>query len=476
MSNDTPDSSSVGSLSSPTRAPLGTAYTPDVAAPAPESHDDAFNESWGRARLVGFRFLVAYVLLYALPFPLDELPYLNRAGAWIHACWMAIVPWTATHVIHLSHPLNLQPSGSGDKLFDWIQVGCTLALSIVAAGVWSAIDRKGRAYPRLAAGLWVYMRLYLAVVLYGYAFDKIFPNQFSHLDPVKLTHYIGESSPGGYAWLFLGLSVPYEIFAGCCEALAATLLLFRRTTTLGALVGVGVMTNVFMLNMSFDIPVKQFSFHLLVFLAVLAAADARRVANLFLFNRHTGPARVRPVFTSRAWARGATIVAALFMAWVVYGDVRGEWQGYHQFGIGRPLPRLAGIFEVDEVEKNGVVSPGLITDSTRWRRFAFNGFGAAVRLASDGLASFGVQVDSARHKLILRRAAPDDIIGTPAMRNWKPMPQVFAYEMPDTDHLVIHGRIGADSVDMHLHRRPESSYLLVSHGMFHLVNEVPFFR
>jgi len=476
MSNASPvDSSAAGSLSTPTRAPLGTPSTPDVTSP-PELEGNASAESWGLARLVGFRFLVAYVLLYALPFPLGELPLVRYAARWVYAFWMLVVPWTATHVIHLSHPLNVQPSGSGDRLFDWIQVGCTLALAIVAAGVWSAVDRQRRAYPRLAAGLRVYMRLYLAVVLYGYAFDKIFPNQFSHLDPVRLTRYIGETSPGGFAWLFLGLSIPYEIFAGCCEALAATLLLFRRTTTLGALVGVGVMTNVFMLNMNFDIPVKQFSFHLLAFLAVLAAGDARRVANLFLFNRATQPAPVRPLFTSRRRARGATIVAALFMAWVVYGTVRGEWQGYHQFGIGRPLPQLAGIFEVDEVAKNGVVTPGLVTDSTRWRRFAFNGFAAAVRLASDGLETFGLQVDSTRHTVTFRRSMPDSLIATPAMRTWKPTPQVFAYEMPDADHLVMHGRIGADSVDMRLHRRPASSYLLASHGMFHLVNEVPYFR
>jgi len=114
--------------------------------------------------------------------------------------------------------------------------------------------------------------------------------------------------------------------------------------------------------------------------------------------------------------------------------------------------------------------------TSRWRRFAFNGFGAAVRLASDALETFGLQVDSTRHTLTFRQSLPDNLIGTPAMKTWTPTPLVFAYETPDADHLVMHGRIGADSVDMRLHRRPEPSYLLVSHGMFHLVNEVPYFR
>jgi hypothetical protein len=51
----------------------------------------------------------------------------------------------------------------------------------------------------------------------------------------------------------------------------------------------------------------------------------------------------------------------------------------------------------------------------------------------------------------------------------------LAYVFPDSTHLTLTGRIGGDSVEMKLRRRPESSYLLVSRG-FHWVNEVPYFR
>lgn len=457
-------------------APRGATYSPDITAPpsAPDAGNSA--PAWSIASLVGVRFLVAYVFLYTVPFPLDQLPFVGKVGGWVNAFWRALVPWTAAHLLRLSHPVSLQPSGSGDKLFDWIQIVCMLGIAAITAIVWSALDRRRRSYSRLLAGLRVYLRLYLAVVLYGYAFDKIFPNQFSHLDSLKLTRYIGESSPDGYAWLFLGLSIPYEIFAGCCEATAATLLLFRRTTTLGALVGAGVMTNVFMLNMSFDIPVKQFSFHLLLFLVVVAAYDAKRVANLLLFDRATERVGARPLFESTKRQRWDTALAALLIAWVVFSDVRGEWRGYHQFGIGRPLPSLAGIYEVDEVAKNGVVSPGLITDSTRWRRLAYNGFGASVRLATDQLLSYGLRVDSVGHKMTFRQAPPDSLLGTAAAEKWSATPIQFTYDAPDHDHLILHGRIAGDSVDMRLHRRAEQSYLLVSHGMFHWVNEVPFFR
>jgi hypothetical protein len=42
------------------------------------------------------------------------------------------------------------------------------------------------------------------------------------------------------------------------------LLLFRRTTTAGALVLIAVLTNIVTLNFSCDVPVKLFSSHLLL--------------------------------------------------------------------------------------------------------------------------------------------------------------------------------------------------------------------
>ncbi|HVX38115.1 MAG TPA: hypothetical protein VHB25_00985 [Gemmatimonadaceae bacterium] len=453
---------------------------------------------------VGFRFIVAYVLLYTVPFPLDYLS-LGRIGLWVRAGWMLIVPWVGAHVLALSHPVNLQQSGSGDKLFDWIQVLTMLGLAAIAAGVWTALDRGRRAYPRVLAWGRVYLRFYLTVVLYSYAFDKMFPNQFFHLDPLRLTKYVGEMSPGGYGWLFLGLSIPYEMFAGFCEFAAGTLLLFRRTETLGALFGAGVMANVFLLNMSFDVPVKLFSFHLFLFLCVLASGDARRLLNMFVFNRTVEPARRVPLIERTNRRRVAAALATLFVAWIVYQDVRNEWQGLHQFGILRPVPALAGIFEVDSVAKNGVVTPGLVTDGTRWRRIAMSGFSptqlsAYVRMADDHLMSYGVRVDSVKHALRLLPSIPDTVFGTPAQAPylatlikyygpkadsappkepppaWLPPAYRLAYAMPDHDHLVLRGRVGADSIEMRLHRQPESSYLLVRHGMFHWVNEVPFFR
>jgi len=436
------------------------AYTPfsDRTARQPVMTPD-----WTLAQRLGFRFALVYILLYTYPGPVQELPFLSFTSAPSEAFWRAAVPWFGAHVLHLAHPVSTVPSGSGDKLFDWVQIAAMLALSLIAAVVWTALDRRHRSHPRLFAALRLYLRFTLASILFGYGFDKVIPNQFEPMGPIRLTQYFGDASPGGFAWSFLGSSVTYTIFAGTGEVLAGLLLLVRRTATLGAIIGAAVLTNVFMLNMSYDIPVKQYSFHLLLMCAALVACDAPRLLNVLVRERAADPPRQTQLFTTPAALRVARIGGVVLALWMIAGHLYTEVKGLYQFGRLAPRGPLYGIFEVDTVVKNGVVQPALLTDATRWRRLAATARGATVRLATDSVVRYRLQADSAMHMATLTA------IGDTANK------AVLAYAFPDSMHLVLRGRVGADSVEMTLRRRSESSYLLVSRG-FHWVNEVPYFR
>lgn len=56
----------------------------------------------------------------------------------------------------------------------------------------------------------------------------------------------------GLLWNFIGASAAYTIFTGVAEVLGGLLLVARRTALLGALVCIGVMSNVVLLNFSYD--------------------------------------------------------------------------------------------------------------------------------------------------------------------------------------------------------------------------------
>jgi hypothetical protein len=447
-------------------------HAPSVAqAPSYHPHSDRQAEhatrdttrDWTLAERFGFRVLLAYVVLYTFPGPINELPGTDFITSPYGALWRTVVPWFGTHVLRLASPISIRPSGSGDKLFDWVAIPTMLAIALVAATVWSLIDRRRKSHDKLFAAFTLYLSFSLARTMFSYGFDKVLPNQFSPMDPARLTQYIGETSPGGFAWTFLGFSIPYEIFAGAAETLAAALLLFRRTRTLGALLGAAVLTNVFMINMSFDVPVKQYSAHLLLMCVFLAALDRQRVIDLFLRGRGTAPPRHFELFPTRRSKAAAWVGGVVVSVWMIGGIFYSELHGLYEYGRLSPRGPLYGIFEVEEFVKNGAVQPPLMTDATRWRRIATSRYSALVRLSTDSMVRFGLRTDT------LKRLAT--LANGPDSSKWVRLSYIF----PDTMHLNLAGRIGADSVEMTLRRRPESSYLLVSRG-FHWVNEVPYFR
>lgn len=108
------------------------------------------------------------------------------------------------------------------------------------------------------------------------------------------------------ALALMGASRPYSVFAGSLECLAGVLLLWRRTTTLGALVG--VMANVLMLNLCDDVPVKLYATHLIVFGLALAGPDLGRLAAVLVWNRPTTPRPPRRPL-ARPWMERARLAA-----------------------------------------------------------------------------------------------------------------------------------------------------------------------
>jgi hypothetical protein len=151
------------------------------------------------------------------------------------------------------------------------------------------------------------------MVGYGLAKVAIDYNQFPINGPMQLEKTWGSSSPMNVLWAFMGASRPYTVFAGLGEVLAAVLLIWRRTGSLGGLVTIGVMTNVAMLNFCYDVPVKLYSSHLLVMAFLIVLPDTGRLANVLIWNRPTEKSDWINAWDGRIlkWIRVAVKVAVI---------------------------------------------------------------------------------------------------------------------------------------------------------------------
>ncbi|MFM1871646.1 MAG: hypothetical protein RL398_1068, partial [Planctomycetota bacterium] len=403
-----------------------TANTPPEAiAPAPPA--------WSLLRRLGFRFFCVYFVLYCLPFPLDHL-----VGVWPAGLGPVVggyeqgsnlaVAWFGEHVLRLD-PATLAPfrTGSGDTTRSYVGLALYATLALAATIAWSFTFGRP-AHPRFAALLRTYLRYVLAVTMLGYGTAKFGSGQFPPLSehPDWMLTTWGDSSPMGVVWKFMGASPAYTAFSGFVECLGGVLLLWRRTATLGALVTAGAMLNVAMLNFCYDVPVKQYSTHLLVFAVWIAGRDCGVLWDALIRHRPTRPAALR---APRAlWL----LVLEQLLKYALVG-----WLLYHSgFGLYRRLsaspdaPPLAKLYEVTKFTRDGNELPPLLTDATRWRYLAPTPTGLSVRMTDGKTRSFAqAEIDAAAKTITRKLPAPAKPATNekPATAEPTPTPQVLTW-------------------------------------------------
>jgi hypothetical protein len=90
--------------------------------------------------------------------------------------------WPMTHVLGLpEHASNLPTGMSGAGFLpDFVAAATIAAGSLVIALIWSLVDRRRLAYPRVFAWEHAIGRYMLAALLLLYGYDKVLPGQFGH--------------------------------------------------------------------------------------------------------------------------------------------------------------------------------------------------------------------------------------------------------------------------------------------------------
>jgi hypothetical protein len=417
---------------------------------------------WGPAKRILFRFACSYFFLYIFPFPLDYfsldgVPFVGVGIQKYFELWHALVTWVAQHLFQVD--VTLLANGSGDSTYNYVQVFCFLVFAVAATLVWSLLDRNRRNYVRLHEWLRIYVRFSLAASMVSYGGIKIIPTQFPAPPLDRLLQPFGDASPMGLLWTFMGASWSYQMFSGAGEMLGGLLLIARRTTLLGALVCIGVLSNVVMLNYSYDVPVKLYSSHLLLMAVFLILPDLRRLANLFIFNRPAEPAAIRPLFGNVWLNRGAFAFGTVL---VLYITGLALSQAYED--LRAPKSPLYGIWNVEEVVIDGQAQPALASDESRWRRVIFDSPSRlAIQLANQHRIRYNLNLNPQKRLLELtKREDP----------KWK---SALSYERLGRDRLVLAGRLDGRKVRVSLRLDAKPDFLLVNRG-FHWINEYPFNR
>lgn len=418
---------------------------------------------WTLAEKINFRFLFVFFLLFIIVENNGAFPFFDVLMQYPTEGLHAFVVWLGKHVLQLPYDIVHFTYGSGDTTYDYILVLCCFVIAVLSTIIWSLVDRESESYPKLYYWLTVIVRFYVGLMLISYGMVKIFKLQFPSPYLYRLLQPYGDSSPMGLAWTFLGFSKGYNYFMGFAEV-AAGLLLFRRTTTFGALLTMMTAANVMAINYFYDVPVKILSTALFVLSLFLASRDLKRLAIFFFSGRAISLPKIPYPYTGNRKMNIARIVTkVVVIGYALVMTIVQGIQGEKQYGDSAPKPKLYGVYNVETFVLGKDTLPPIMTDTLRWKKFAVNSLTQArVYHVNDSIGRYQAKIDTAKQNMTLSMGAIEYRLD---------------YEQKDSVNFKFQGVVQKDSVTITLRKvkfRPED-FRLMGRG-FHWINETPYNR
>jgi hypothetical protein len=409
--------------------------------------------SWHPIKKFLFRFFFLYFFLYCFPFPFDGFDFTTPIARPYYNFIDWLVPGVGEKLFHIhaevAFPLFDKVDDSGYGL---VFLYMNIILSATGTVIWSFADRKRKNYDKLNEWLRLYLRYFLAAYLFGYGFVKVFPSQFQAITASRLTMTVGDQSPMLLAWNFMGYSAALMKLNGIVEVIAGLLLLFRRTTTIGAIISSCTFGFIVLMDFCFNVPVRLLASHLLFMSVFLIFEDSRRLLNVFLLNRPAGAAVYAPLINHPLWRKVFFGLQIVFSISLLYSSIVKGLDAERSSGHNTAPVPLYGVYKTAYFIRNGDSIPPLETDSLRWKQLVIDGGSwnqsGIVQFSTDKKVYYNVQADTV--KQILRMQSRSDTAQKYSLH----------YFMPDSDHILFKGLWEKDSIEVLMNKYDLNSFLL----------------
>jgi hypothetical protein len=446
---------------------------------------------WNISKKIAFRFAFIFFMLFIVLLDWSVNPvfeyfyYEGNLAEFLNG----LISWVGHNLFGISYTLISPYDGQhNDRTYIYLLYFTMAALAVIGTIAWSVLDRKRTHYETLYYWLTVIIRYYLAFTLLLFALEKFFKMQFPDLGLYTLTEPVGNLTPMSLAWAFFGYSYGYNIFIGIAES-AALLLLFRRTMIVGALLTLGALLNVIMVNFSYDVHAKIYPLALFVMTLFLLLPFLNRLFTFFFTHQATSlPPIQAPVFTKRWVQISKSVVKFLFIGFSLIFLVNNYF-GYQHRNEAREISKaqsgISGVFDV----KSFIVNKDTLSSENpfRWNQIVIGGKRERIRLQGDSVAYMFVSAESKEllvypsqkhlslnEQLIFSEYGYDEstYIKVDSILIARHVLSPFQFEVSDSTVLKLRGKIKNDSVFITAERRPLEikDFRLIKNG-FHWITE-----
>jgi uncharacterized membrane protein YphA (DoxX/SURF4 family) len=360
--------------------------------------DQNVSPPWYRISFFGFRVLSLYLILVFLFISsyLDDYGFLGYFNKPFHYVTLHLTHGVGTFFLKKQLTAHLE---FRDYYWTYIALFVYLLIAVIIAIAWIIIGKEKKS-AKLFTYTTVFARYYLASLLLNYGISKIFGDQFGHTDLSTLIQPFGNIDPHRLFWEFMGASKSYQIFGGVLEVTAGSLLLFRRTTTIGCLIALALFINILMLDIAFDTFVKVRLFYFILLTIYILSPDIKRLFSIFILKQSASLSFIPPIIENKKYKPLHYIlkfglIGLVFM--VIIKKQMDVYSLYHYPSHGS----ISGIYKISEFYLNHQLRLSVNDDSVCWEKIAINKYFpiAGVQLANDSFTEYYFKVDTIK-KLI----------------------------------------------------------------------------
>ncbi|MFP2994662.1 hypothetical protein ABN763_02080 [Spongiivirga sp. MCCC 1A20706] len=314
------------------------------------------------------RFVFLYIVLYIYPYGFEYIQELTTSDI---SFWQPITIWFGE--TFLGWEFNDKRLLNGfDSKYDFSRFLLIACLSVIGAFIWMLIDTKLKTdySKKLKILLKTILRYHVGLTLIIYGLSKVFMLQFGTMDLDRLENTAGNHTGMRFLWDFMSYSEFYTRTSGWIELIGGILLLFRKTTFIGAFISFIAMANVVLVDIGYDVRVKMFAIHLFLMTILILTEDIGRMIDFFIRNKPTVPKTNESLLTGKTSKKigyvlkGAILSYFIISCFTIYPE-RISRQKNNRFAF------MTQYHTVDLFIKNGDTLDN--SEGTRWKNISING-------------------------------------------------------------------------------------------------------
>ena len=449
---------------------------------------------WKSYQKITLRFVTLFFILFIIFLDWSVNPVLSKLYYYgpLSTLLDGVISWIGKELFQIPYIIISPYDGEhNDRTYVYLLYFTMAVVAVLGTIVWSLLDRKRQNYQVLYYWLTAIIRYYLAFTMFLFALYKFFKLQFPDLGYYTLTAQVGDMSPMHLAWAFFGYSYEYNVFMGIAES-ASLLLLFRRTTTLGAIITMGALANVIVVNYSFDVHAKMYPTVLFVMALFLLLKDAKSIFRFFFTGEAIALSVIKAPLFQKPWMRiSKSVLKIMVIGYFLIVAVKDNI-GYLRDSEERVQAKseYSGLYDVEWFVVNEDTLS--LANPLRWRQLIIgDSMLEAVRFKEDSVALINVPVYK---KELIVYGDPTDLAekmqevynelgiadsiyyGMDSILIARKEISSFYFEKLDSTTLKLKGMIKNDSVHITANKRllDVNDFRLMKRR-FHWINEASFF-